>query len=240
MSARLLFAPAQAARDLPPIVAFTLTTSAPLTRRPHAWQLVSKYGMTDSNTDGSNNTRKMSQEEFARFMDFLAPDPEEAGRLYTRLHKKLNGFFSLKGISDPVSAADETIDRAAVKISGGAPVPDVNKFCLGIARNICKEKWRRERRESTIFRLFLENLTDDSDEEVERIYRVLKPCFEQLTAADQELLRAYCQAPRGRARAEHRRKLAEAMQTTVLALRMRVTRLRSILTDCVKKSSNGG
>lgn len=196
--------------------------------------------MPEPTQDGPKNSLKMSPEDFARFMESLSPAPDEAGRLYTRLHNKLVGFFNLKGISDPVSAADETIDRTAVKISGGTPVPDVGKFCMGVARYICKERWRREQREGEIFRLFLENLADNSDEEVERINRLLKPCFEKLPPGEQELLRGYCQVPRGRARAEHRRRLAEARRTTVLALRMRVTRLRSILVDCVKKSSNGG
>jgi hypothetical protein len=196
--------------------------------------------MEDPTQDGPDKSGKMTSEDFARLLAALSDDPDEAGRRYTRLHHKLVGFFKLKGIADPPGAADETIDRAAVKIGGGATVPDVGKFCLGIARNICKERWRRERRESEIFRRFLDKLDGNADEEVERIERLLKPCFERLSREDQELLRAYCQVPRGRARAEHRRRLAEGMRTSVLALRMRVTRLRSGLTGCVKKSSNGG
>ncbi|HEV3469798.1 MAG TPA: hypothetical protein VG148_10790 [Pyrinomonadaceae bacterium] len=196
--------------------------------------------MEDPTQDGPSKSGKMTPEDFARFMAALSDGPEEAGRRYTRLHQKLVGFFKLKGIADPPGAADVTIDRAAVKVVGGAAVPDVERFCLGIARNICKERWRRERRESEIFRRFLDKLDDNADEEVERIERLLKPCFGRLSGEDQKLLRAYCQVPRGRARAEHRRRLAEEMRTSVLALRMRVTRLRSILTDCVKKSSNGG
>jgi hypothetical protein len=45
---------------------------------------------------------------------------------------------------------------------------------------------------------------------------------------------------RGRARSEHRRRLAEQMKTTVVALRMRVTRLRGTLSDCVTGHSDGG
>lgn len=182
----------------------------------------------------------MSPEEFARFLECLSPDTEEAGRHYTRLHKNLVSFFVMKGISDPMSAADETIDRAAVKICGGTPVPDVSKYCLGIARNIARERWRREQRESSSFLLFINNLADHCDEEIERIYQVLKPCFEQLTVEEQTLLSTYYQVFRGRERAEHRRQMAESSKTTILALRMRVTRLRSILTDCVREHSNNG
>jgi hypothetical protein len=179
----------------------------------------------------------VNPEAFKKFLELLSPDTEEAGRRYTDLHRKLTGFFSLKGISDPVSATDETIDRAVVKIDAGVIVPDVQKYCLGIARNIAKERSRLRQRETSAFHTFIEDLSNSSAEQVERIYRVLKPCFEQLAADERQLLLAYCHEVQGRARAEHRRQLAEKMKMTVLALRVRVTRLRKSLTDCVQKRS---
>lgn len=180
----------------------------------------------------------MTPEDFARFLERLSPDAEEANRRYIRLHEKLVGFFYLRGIAATGQAADDTLDRAAVKICAGTPVPDVPKYCLGIARNVASEMYRREQRERATFLLFLQNLADNSDEEIERIQRILKPCFDQLATEEQELLAAYCQIFRGRARAEHRRQLAETMNTTVPSLRMRVTRLRTILTACAKKRSS--
>lgn len=194
--------------------------------------------MIDSHQQNSKNNQTVESEALTRFLELLSPDPEEACLCYTRLHEKLVGFFRLKGISDPASAADETIDRAAIKIAAGASVPDASKYCLGIARNIAKERYRHAQRESSAFLKFIENLADAADAQVERIYLILKPCFEQLAIEEQKLLTEYCQVMRGRARAEHRRQLAELMKTTVLALRMRVTRLRSSLTDCVKLHSN--
>ncbi len=193
--------------------------------------------MTDSPRENSKNRQTVSSEALSRFLESLSPDTEEAGRRYTRLHERLVGFFRLKGISDPASAADETIDRAALKIVAGTHVPEADKYCLGIARNIAKERYRQSQRENSVFLKFIENLPDAANEQVERIYCILKPCFEQLASEEQELLLAYCQVIRGRARAEHRRHLAEIMKTTVLALRMRVTRLRNILMDCVRKRS---
>lgn len=193
--------------------------------------------MMDSPLENQKKRHTVSSDAFARFLESLSPDPEEAGRRYTRLHEKLAGFFRLKGISDPASAADETIDRAALKIMAGAPVPDANKYCMGIARNIIKERYRQERREHSAFVRFIETLADATNEQVERVYLILRPCFEQLGVEEQRLLVDYCQVIQGRARAEHRRQLAEIMKTTVLALRMRVTRLRNSLTDCVRKRS---
>lgn len=179
----------------------------------------------------------MSPETFALFIKSLSPDEEEAGRIYTRLHQKLVNFFRMRGLSDPGDAADDTLDRAAARIAEGTPVPDAGKYCLGIARNVSKERWRREQRETHTSQNFVALIHPVEDEEVKRIHLVLKPCLEELAAEERALLLDYCHIARGRERAEHRRRLAASRQTTVLALRMRVTRLRGILTDCVRKRS---
>ena len=180
----------------------------------------------------------MSPEDFDRFLERLSPDREEAGRRYlTLLNKKLIGFFNMKGVSDPAEAAEETIERAVVKIAAGADVPDVEKYCLGVARNVALERWRLGRREDAAFRRFVESLADDSSAEVERIERILKPCFDGLGGEDRELLVSYCRAPGSASRAEQRRRLAEEMRTTMLALRIRVSRLRAKLADCVEGRS---
>ena len=84
----------------------------------------------------------MSPEDFARLLALLSPDAEEAVRRYAVLHKKLTGFFIMKGISDPMDAADETLDRAVLKIVAGAIVPNLDSYCFGIARNLARERRR--------------------------------------------------------------------------------------------------
>jgi hypothetical protein len=180
----------------------------------------------------------VSPEDFARILTLLSPDPDEAGRRYTRLHQKLTGFFSMKGVSDPLSAADETIDRAVTKIVAGAILPDAEKYCFGIARNVAKERRRTMHREIVSFQEFIQAVDDFPVDQLERILGILKPCFEQLTVEEQQLLVGYCQEIKGRARAEHRRQLAETMKVTVPALRIKVTRLRTRLTDCVQHRSS--
>lgn len=184
----------------------------------------------------------MNSDDFTRFLELLSSTSggEDGGKCYCRLHGKLEGFFAMKGICDPADAADATIIIAVRKIGEGTSVPDAGKYCMGIARNIVKERLRSERRESRAFLKFIEDLDKDSGEEVARIDQVLKPCFELLPADDKALLSAYCRVLHGRARAEHRRELAASMKTTVEALRMRVRRLRKDLAECVEKSSNEG
>jgi hypothetical protein len=192
------------------------------------------------NLDDPENRRQISPEDFARFLRHLSPDPTEADRRYVRLQEKLEGFFRMKGISDTVRGATETIERAVVLSRDGRSIPVMERFCVGIAKNVAKEMRRLEQREGTSFLNFMRQLSDNPEEQVERIENVLKPCFAQLAAEDQRLLEDYCRVLRGRARAEHRRRLAETLGTSLLGLRMRVTRLRGVLAACVKKLAGGG
>jgi len=176
-------------------------------------------------------------QHFSRLLTFLCPeDPDEAGRRYLRLHQKLEGYLRFSGVADPASAADEALDRAARRIAEGAEVPDIYKFCLGIARFIIKEGWRLNTRESKAFLQFLEQHERVTDDQADR-FSLMKTCFEQLSQPDRELLNAYCSAPPGLARARYRRELAQRQNLTVTAVRVRITRLRRSLDDCVKELS---
>jgi len=176
-------------------------------------------------------------QHFSRLLTFLCPeDPDEAGRRYLRLHQKLEGYFQFRGVADSIAASDEALDRAARRIAEGADVPDINKFCLGIARFIIKESWRFNNRESAAFLQFLEQ-HDRPSGDVDR-FSLMKLCFEQLPREDSDLLNSYCAPPPGRARATHRLELAEQLNCKVTNLRVRVTRLRRDLDDCVKKLRN--
>jgi hypothetical protein len=185
-----------------------------------------------------NNSSEKGQ-FFASLLTFLDPDdPDEASRRYLRLHQRLAGYFRMKGMYDPVNDADDALDRAGEKIEKGQEIPDIDRFCMGIARNIVHERLRHKKREESAFLKFLNYSQDSSTEAtVDRIINVMKPCFEQLPADDQNLLTSYCKVPPGLDRAEHRRQLAKSLDSTIAALRIRVTRLRRNLANCVKALS---
>lgn len=150
------------------------------------------------------------------------------------LHQKLEGYCRFNGIADPGAAADESLDRAARRIAEGTEIPDINKFCLGIARFIVMEEWRRKNRESEAFAKFSETQSV-SEAELEYL-KLMKECFSQLPEYDREFLNSYCTGPTGRLRAEYRRKLADRLQMSMTAMRIRVMRLRQGLEGCVKKA----
>jgi hypothetical protein len=107
---------------------------------------------------------------------------------------------------------------------------------MGIARFIVKEGWRINTRESAAFLEFLEQHEHASADQVDRL-NLMKSCFEELPQYEKNLLNEYCDAPRGKARAQHRRELAERLNLTVSALRIRVTRLRQGLDERLKQIS---
>jgi hypothetical protein len=195
--------------------------------------------MPNNSSDTHPDSKGEKSQFFSALLTFLCPDdPDEASRRYLRLHQKLAGYFRLKGMYDSVNDADDALDRAGEKIVKGLDIPDIDKFCMGIARNIVHERLRQKKREESAFLKFLYNSQDNSTEAlVDRITNLMKPCFEKLPQDDRNLLTAYCKVPQGVERAEHRRQLAAAVESTISALRIRVTRLRRGLQNCVRALS---
>ena len=143
----------------------------------------------------------------------------------------------MRGDPDPLTAADETVDRAAAKIAEGIVVPDIRRYCLGIARLVGLERYRQAQREKNSFLGFAKNQESKFDEQVEEAFRLMAHCLEQLPQREQELLTAYCQELQGQERAQKRLQLAEQWDTTTMGLRLRVHRLRLRLAECVKKGT---
>ncbi len=163
-------------------------------------------------------------------------DPDEANRRFLNLQQKLLGYFHLNGMSDPATDADDTFNRAEDKLAKGQNIPDIKRFCMGIAKNIVRERRRHKVREESAFLKLIDYSHDKTTESlVAKIMNLMKPCFEQLPEKDRNLLMSYCKVPSGVDPAEHRRQLAANLNLSISALRIRVTRLRRGLEDCVKE-----
>jgi DNA-directed RNA polymerase specialized sigma24 family protein len=180
----------------------------------------------------------MPNDFYPLLLGALCPDDrDEAIRRYLLLHQKLEGFFRLRGMYDPATDADETFDRVEEKLAKGYDIPDITRFSLGVARNIVRERLRNRKREEGAWLELLGYSQDKSTAAaVEKIANLMMPCFRQLPNEDQRLLIDYCNVSPQK-RAEHRGKLAEALNLSISALRIRVTRLRRRLQDCVKARS---
>src|SRR5215211_4189764 len=116
-----------------------------------------------NNSPDNLEDQEVNAHPFTALLAFLGPeDTDEANNHYLRLHNKLAGYFRLKGMSDPVSDADHALERAGKKILEGVPILDIDRFCMGIARNVVLERSRNRRREESAFLHFFEYSQNDN------------------------------------------------------------------------------
>src|SRR5512132_2150469 len=99
-----------------------------------------------NNSSDNLDGQEVNAQPFTALLAFLCPeDPNEAINHYLRLHQKLADYFRFKGMSDSLADADEALERAGKKILESVAIPDIDRFCLGIARNIVLENLRKRR-----------------------------------------------------------------------------------------------
>ena len=176
-------------------------------------------------------------EAFGRLMAQLDPDPEVAGREYVKIRGNLIRYFKVKGEISSEEAADEVFDRVVARIREGVTVEDVVKYCVGIARLVALERFRRGQREQTAWFMFADMQAQSFAEAREQSYLVMNGCLAELSEEDRRLLLTYYQAATNDERTQQRAKLAATMNASLNKLRLRVYRLRHRLMDCVKQAN---
>jgi DNA-directed RNA polymerase specialized sigma24 family protein len=179
--------------------------------------------------------RGLDHDAFEALLAHLGPDRERAGEKYEAIRYRLVRFFICRGAAIPDELADEAIDRVGRKLAAGEVIriPDVGRYFLGVARNVLREAWDEQaRRKST-------SLVADTDAAVpvtepqEPIADCLERCLDTLPPESKELLlRYYAADPSGKAAA--RKAMAEGMGVGVVALRLRLHRLRAKLEACIR------
>lgn len=174
------------------------------------------------------------QENFDDLLTRLDSDREEAGQKYEKLRRTLITYFRYNTQGDAAALADETLDRVAKRL---VEARDLLPFVRGVARLVALEVQRKQKH------LSLENVPEPASEEINTAERerdfqkrteCLANCLHNLRAADYKLVVEYYRY-QGAQKAENKRKLAMALQTTMDALTVRVFRLRSQLRACVTK-----
>lgn len=175
---------------------------------------------------------------FEALLGRLAPDREAAGTRYEQLRRRLVSVFEYRHCSHPEELADETLDRAARKLSElgeGFSGSDPARYVFGIAWNVARESFRRptpvplpegwDSRASA--------LGPGPDRRDELAADCLEACLQRLDAADRDLVLGYHQDEHG-ARIERRAGLARELGLTPNALRLRIHRLTARLRECVE------
>jgi len=178
--------------------------------------------------------RALTSESFTKLLETLSSNEREAAVVYTDLHASLVRYFELKGISEPDKAADETIDRVAEKINQEKEVKDLTRYAFGVAKFVYLEKLRREKIGlHAADEFYSKNGTSKnfggSDE-----FEPLRKCFESLYKHEQELLSIYFEDLPFDQLSENRQKMADRENVSLNTLRIRVSRLRKRLEDCLR------
>lgn len=172
-------------------------------------------------------------DDFNRFLAWLSPDREEAGRKYVEAKQKLISFFTRRGHPEPDRLADETVDRAIKRRADGElnysgdPIRDL----MGFARHVWQEDIRKPRPDPIEVPDFLQ-APDKVDREA--FFRCLDRCMAQLTERSRNLVTRYYQ-DQGRKKIINRQQLAQEENISMPALRLRVHRILRPVRECFFK-----
>jgi DNA-directed RNA polymerase specialized sigma24 family protein len=179
----------------------------------------------------------LNHESFESLLRALGPDRERAGERYEVMRERLVRFFSWRGARDAEDLADETFDRVGRRLREGEQVrmPDLAPYLLGVARNVLREAWERDRRRGAVQesarRVWVAAQAAPRDEPP--ALECLLRCLRSFPQQTRQLVLLYYEEE-GSRQVEHRRGLAEGLGLGPNALRIRMHRLRARLEECVR------
>ena len=178
------------------------------------------------------NKRDVSPEDFQQLLNWLGPDPQQAGEKYESIRRGLTTLFDNWHCAEPDLLADETINRVIIKVRNIAAnySGDPALYFYGTAKNVRHEHLRRPRPEPLMRNIKI-TPTQDIDEK-ERLHACLDKCLDTLAAVDKDLILEYYRGER-KVKIESRRQLGERVGISSNALRVRVYRLRDTLEKCI-------
>lgn len=166
----------------------------------------------------------------------------EAALIYERLRRVLDHFFTNRGCgADSDALADIVLERLAVRISESAGASDkkeqstdsVFRFAFGIAGNVAKEHFRHSARSAPLADPGkLPSREADLERELRSI--CLNRCQLTLSVEERDLITRYYSAD-GQKKINERQKMADELNITLKALRVRVWNVRQKLRKCIEK-----
>ena len=180
----------------------------------------------------------LTSESFDRLLAAFDVDRDVAGRKYEVIRSKLTEFFEARGTQAPADDVDEAINRVARRIEEGEQIQNLNAYFYGVARIVWLEYLRARDKEAVPIDLVASPVAPNKVElELERQQRedrlgCLESCLSTLSSANQILIVEYYREEKG-IKIEHRRQQAERLNTTLNGLRLRASRIRAELSECV-------
>ncbi|MFL6214355.1 MAG: RNA polymerase sigma factor [Blastocatellia bacterium] len=175
---------------------------------------------------------EITEDAFDKFLSWLHPNREQAGKKYEDIRRHLIIILNCRGCAEAEDLADETINRVIrraqqmVDTYHGEPLP----YFITVAHNLYLEYAAKRR---TWLELPAElPLAPQPDPEAEREYECLERCVQKLTPANRDMVLQYYQENK-QAKIDHRKQRAERMGIALNALRIRAYRIRVGLEQCI-------
>ncbi len=178
-------------------------------------------------------------EPFNRFLAWLDPEPQAAGKKYLLLYRRLQLFFHGRGCGvDADALADMTVDRAARRYAAGDVLSsDPLPYCLAVARYIFLEHSKKPKAAELAFEPAAPPQPDDT---YEGMSPCLNRCLRSLPPDDEALVRQYYEGEK-QERIRGRGETADRVGLSKGGLRVEVYRIRKKLktcvTDCLQRRS---
>jgi DNA-directed RNA polymerase specialized sigma24 family protein len=190
----------------------------------------------------SSTNGALSPEPFERLLTLLDPDRDRAAGRYEDIRWRLRKYFAWRGATFTDELADETMDRVSLRLAAGEHIraEDPVLYFYGVARNILRESWVRDRRREEAAPIELpvhreqapEAWPDRENHDGERRIECLQRCLGCLSSSSRRLALAYYEAPG--VQIEPRRALAASLGVSLPALRARMHRVRAGLQRCTR------
>lgn len=200
-------------------------------------------------TDSAPERGPLTEKSWEDLLDFLDPDRparrgpgrDEVGQaLYLEIVRKLVSFFAGRGCRDAEDLAVECVLRVAGRCRevDASAFPSRAGYFYGVARNVIREAWREEARESTrreeakreLARLGMPD--PQAWTRKEAVHGCLERCLAELGQRARRLILSYY-GEVGRAKVESHRRLANELGKSVNALRIEAHRIRATLRLCM-------
>lgn len=177
-------------------------------------------------------TPSPTQETFEKLLTCLHTNRERAGEEYELLRLKLVEYFRSRACMYAEELADETLNRLAKKVAEGEEIRDTLRYCYGLARWV----WVEHTRRPEVNNMSFDDLPaapfvlQDSLVRKER-EGCFQHCLRELPAKEMDLVVEYWDHE-NRSHRDARREMAERLQITMTALRIRVSRIKDKLQAC--------
>ena len=173
------------------------------------------------------------------FLAALDADELRAAEKYETLRYKLVSLLTWKGCtdSDADELADRTIDRVASKIAEGEKVENIGAYAGSVARFIVLEHNRKKREDAVGDDLPEVAVEPDIDilKESDSRMECLRDCMAETipNPADRKIIVGYYDTESNEKNKNARKRLAESLDMSIGALKVKACRLRDKLERCI-------